>query len=191
MTKPRAAQSVKNLVIVQQYLLAEQDSVKIRNFQILCYINAIYSLRKKSNSCFVQRFQTAQNFLVIIIAHYQQKIISPAKMNVRCFLAIVVLNFVFITALHNSNVKELTLANFDQYVDGGRFAFVFFYAAWHNQCQTILERLEEVGDVFAERNDVIIAKVNAYEEIKLATRFWIDEYPSYRYFIKGSVTEET
>lgn len=112
-------------------------------------------------------------------------------MHVRCFFAIVVLNFASTTALHKSKVKELTLINFDQYVDGERFAFVFFYAPWHDQCQTILDRLEEVGKAFADRDDVVIAKVNAYEEIKLATRFWIDEYPSYRYFIKGSVTEET
>ena len=112
-------------------------------------------------------------------------------MHVRCFFAIVVLNFAFVTALYKSKVKELTLVNFDQYVDGERFAFVFFYAAWHDQCQTILDRLEAVGKAFADRDDVVIAKVNAYVEIKLATRFWIDQYPSYRYFIKGSVTEET
>jgi len=55
----------------------------------------------------------------------------------------------------------------------------------------ILERFEEVGDAFSERDDVVIAKVNAYEEIKLGTKYWIDEYPAFRYFIKGSVTEET
>ena len=112
-------------------------------------------------------------------------------MRARFFLAIVALNFAFITALHGSNVHELTLGNFDKFVDGERFAFVFFYAAWDDDCQKILERIEEVGDAFADRGDVVIAKVNAYEEIKLATRYWIDHYPSYRYFIKGSVTEET
>ena len=112
-------------------------------------------------------------------------------MRARFTFALVVLNFAFIPALHGSNVLELTLGNFDKHVDSERFAFVFFYAAWHGDCQTILERLEEVGDTFADREDVVIAKVNAYEEIKLATRFWIDHYPSYRYFIKGSVTEET
>ena len=92
---------------------------------------------------------------------------------------------------HGFHVVELTLNNFEKYVDGERFVFVFFYAAWHERCVKILERFEEVGDAFSERDDVVIAKVNAYEEIKLGTKYWIDEYPAFRSFIKGSVTEET
>lgn len=92
---------------------------------------------------------------------------------------------------HGSNVVELTLKNFDKHVNGERFVFVFFYAAWHEQCQIILERYKEVANAFSGRDDVIIAKTNAYEEVKLATKYWIDRYPAFRYFIKGSVTEET
>lgn len=90
-----------------------------------------------------------------------------------------------------SFVVELNLQNFDKYVDGERFVFVFFYAEWQEHCQKILERYEEVANAFYGRDDVVIAKVNAYEEIKLATKYWIDRYPSFRHFIKGSVTEET
>ena len=106
-------------------------------------------------------------------------------------LAIVFLNTVLTSAKKDSFVKELTLTNFDQVVDGKKFAFVIFYAPWHEQCVRLLERYEEVGDTFSSREDVVIAKVNAYEEIKLATRYWVDEYPAFRYFIKGSITEET
>lgn len=106
-------------------------------------------------------------------------------------LAIVFLNTVPTSAKEDSFVKELTLTNFDQVVDGKKFVFVFFYAPWHEQCVRLLERYEEVGDTFSSREDVVIAKVNAYEEIKLATRYWVDEYPAFRYFIKGSITEET
>ena len=105
------------------------------------------------------------------------------------FIFAIVVNVAFVA--QGSHVIELTLYNFAKYVDGERFAFVFFYATWHQQCMDILERYEEVGDAFSERDDVVIAKVNAYEEIKLGTRYWIDQYPSFRYFIKGSVTEET
>lgn len=105
------------------------------------------------------------------------------------FIFAFVVNLAF--SAHGSHVVELTLKNFNKYVDGERFAFVFFYATWHAQCMKIMERYEEVGDAYSERDDVVIAKVNAYEEIKLGTRYWIDEYPSFRYFIKGSVTEET
>lgn len=117
---------------------------------------------------------------------------SHQKMFIRLnLLAIVFLNTVLTSAKEDTFVKELTLTNFDQVVDGKKFAFVFFYAPWHEQCVRLLERYEEVGDTFSSREDVVIAKVNAYEEIKLATRYWVDEYPAFRYFIKGSITEET
>lgn len=117
---------------------------------------------------------------------------SHQKMFIRInLLAIVFLNTMLTSAKEDSFVKELTLTNFDQVVDGKKFAFVFFYAPWHEQCVRLLERYEEVGDTFSSREDVVIAKVNAYEEIKLATRYWVDEYPAFRYFIKGSITEET
>lgn len=92
---------------------------------------------------------------------------------------------------HGSNVVELNAQNFDKQVDGERFVLVFFYAAWHDQCQKILEWYEEVGNAFSPRDDVVIAKVNAYEEMKLGTKYWVDRYPAFRFFIKGSVTEET
>ena len=101
----------------------------------------------------------------------------------------ILVNLVF--TAYSSHVKELTLYNFDKFVDGERFVFAFFYASWEQRCVEILERYEEVGDAYADRDDVLIAKVNAYEEVKLGTRYWIDEYPSFRYFIKGSITEET
>ena len=105
------------------------------------------------------------------------------------FLFVFVVNSLLVVS--DSNVAELNLKNFDEYVDGERFVFVFFYAAWHEQCQKILVRYDEVANAFDGRDDVIIAKVNAYEEIKLATKYWVDRYPTFRYFIKGSVTEET
>ena len=93
--------------------------------------------------------------------------------------------------VHGSNVVDLNAQNFDKHVDGERFVFVFFYAAWQDQSQKFLEWYEEVGNAFSQRDDVIIAKVNGYEEMKLATKYWVDRYPAFRYFIKGSVTEET
>ena len=105
------------------------------------------------------------------------------------FLVVFLVNSLLVVS--GSNVVELNLKNFDEYVDGERFVFVFFYASWQDQCQKILERYDEVANAFDRRDDVVIAKVNAYEEIKLATKYWVDRYPAFRYFIKGSVTEET
>ena len=107
-------------------------------------------------------------------------------------------NFVKVTILllslslgvKSSNVVELNQKTFDDTVDGTKFSFVFFYAPWHSHSQKILKIFHEVGEAFSDRDDVVIAKVNAYEQVKLATRFWVDDYPMFRFFIKGSKTEE-
>ena len=109
----------------------------------------------------------------------------PFRLNVFVTVAL------FPALLSGANVLQLSEQNFDKYLDGERFVFVMFYAPWHGHCKKILERFHEVGDAFSGREDVIVGKVDAYEEVKLATRFWIDDYPIFRYFIKGSTTEET
>ena len=89
------------------------------------------------------------------------------------------------------SVHELNQDTFSQIIDGTKFAFVFFYAPWHGHCKKILKTFEHVGDAFTNRADVTVAKVNAYKETKLATRYWVDDYPQFRFFVKGSTTEET
>lgn len=54
----------------------------------------------------------------------------------------------------------------------------------------LLEWYEEVGDIFLSCEDVVIVKVNVYEEIKLVIWYWVDEYFVFCYFIKGSIIEE-
>jgi thiol-disulfide isomerase/thioredoxin len=97
---------------------------------------------------------------------------------------------IFFTEIRSSNVIELNSHNVDKIIDGSKFVFAFFYAPWNEQSQKVLGIYDEVGDEFA-RNDIIIAKANAYEDTKLATRYWIDRYPLFRFFIKGSKVEET
>ena len=104
-------------------------------------------------------------------------------------IAIISLSFSGL-GVQSKNVVELNAKNFDALVDGRKFVFVFFYAPWHKHCQKIVQKFDQVGQAFSDRDDIIVGKVNAYEEVKLATRLWVDDYPMFRFFIKGSTTEE-
>ncbi|EDO43544.1 predicted protein [Nematostella vectensis] len=95
------------------------------------------------------------------------------------------------TSVHCKKIVEFTNENVDEYVDGSKFVFIFFYAPWDDHCQRILQIFDQVADEFADRDDIVVGKSNAYEDVKIATRYWIDRYPMFRYFIKGSTTEET
>ena len=108
------------------------------------------------------------------------------------FVVLLLMNAIIICHSWSDNaVKELMQETFDKVVDGTKFAFVFFYAPWHSHCQKILKTFHQVGEVFAQRKDITVAQVNAYKETKLAIKFWVDDYPQFRFFVKGSVTEET
>lgn len=87
-------------------------------------------------------------------------------------------------------LPELREANFDDVINGRNFAFVIFYAPWNERSVEALKTLEQVSEEL-NRSDIILGKVNAYDEVKLATRFWIDNWPIFKFFIKGSETPET
>lgn len=98
---------------------------------------------------------------------------------------------VYLCQTSGTKVVELTNASTDKVIDGTKFVFVFFYASWDEQSTKIMGTYGDVADAFKHRKDIIIAKANGYEDTKLAIRFWIDRFPSFRFFIKGSKTEET
>jgi len=91
----------------------------------------------------------------------------------------------------DSKVIELNSENANKIINGTKFVFVFFYASWDEQSNKVLELYGDVAKAFEGHKDVIIAKANGYEDTKLAARYWIDRFPSFRYFVKGSKTEET
>ena len=109
------------------------------------------------------------------------------------YLAFVAISFEFLGFLspgYCKDLPELKEANFDDVVNGSSFVFVIFYAPWNERSVEALKTLEQVSDE-TNKSGVLVAKVNAYDEVKLATRFWIDRWPVFKFFIKGSVTPET
>ena len=105
-------------------------------------------------------------------------------------VVIILAAFEFFESECGKDILELKEANFDVVVNGSNFVFVIFYAPWNKRSVEALKTMEDVSEKMS-KSEVILAKVNAYNEVKLATRFWIDNWPMFKFFIKGSVTPET
>lgn len=90
----------------------------------------------------------------------------------------------------NGVVVQLDSSNFDQYVNGDRYAFVEFYAPWCGHCKRLAPAYEEVGAAFDSDDSVVIAKVDADGDRTLGGRFGVQGFPTLKFFPKGSTEPE-
>lgn len=73
------------------------------------------------------------------------------------------------------SVIHITKANFDEVVSGGKPLLLDFWATWCGPCRMIAPIVEEIA---AEREDVIVGKVNVDEEMELTVKFGIISIPT-------------
>ena len=74
------------------------------------------------------------------------------------------------------SVVHLTKDNFDSIVNQNeRCVLIDFWAPWCGPCQMLGPIIEEIA---AERDDVIIAKVNVDDENELAAQFGVMSIPT-------------
>ena len=73
------------------------------------------------------------------------------------------------------SVIHITKANFDEVVSGGKPLLLDFWATWCGPCRMIAPIVEEIA---AEREDVIVGKINVDEEMELAVKFGIISIPT-------------
>jgi len=82
---------------------------------------------------------------------------------------------------------ELTPNDFDSVVDGSRSVFVMFYAPWCGHCKSFKPDYAEVARAFeSQKNDVVIAAVDADSHRDLGSRFGVSGFPTLKFFPKGS-----
>ena len=80
------------------------------------------------------------------------------------------------------SVLHITKTNFDEIVHGEKPVLLDFWAPWCGPCRMVAPIVEEIA---AERDDVIIGKVNVDEEMELAVKFGIVSIPTLVYLKDG------
>ena len=73
------------------------------------------------------------------------------------------------------SVIHITKDNFEAYANGDKPLLLDFWATWCGPCRMIAPIVEEIA---AERDDIVVGKVNVDEEMELAVKFGIISIPT-------------
>ena len=89
-----------------------------------------------------------------------------------------------------NDITVLTEATFDKALEKYEHMVVMFYAPWCGHCKKFKPELEKAAAVLRKEN-LIVAKVDATAEKKLAEKYKVRGYPTVKFFKKGQATDYT
>ena len=114
------------------------------------------------------------------------------KTQILIFLSLVIFSFCVEEADFpiENNITVLTEATFDKAISLYDHILVMFYAPWCGHCKKFKPELEKAAEVLRKEN-LIVAKVDATVEKKLAEKYKVKGYPTVKFFIKGEPIDYT
>ena len=90
-----------------------------------------------------------------------------------------------------SAVATLTTDNFESMALGKKAAMVYFYAPWCGHCKQLAPVWERLAQAYAgDSKTVVIGKVDATQEVDLASKYEIQGYPTLKFFPADSAESE-
>ena len=88
----------------------------------------------------------------------------------------------------NGAVKQVTDSDFDTAIlNGGKPAFVDFWAPWCGPCRIIGPIVEELAPSYQEK--AIIAKINVDDNPQIAQRYGVTSIPTLMMFKNGKLVD--
>jgi thioredoxin 1 len=85
------------------------------------------------------------------------------------------------------SVQEITDANFDSTVNGGKPVFIDFWAPWCGPCRLIGPLVEEVAPSYEGK--AVIAKMNVDDNQGVPQKFGVTSIPTLMMFKEGKLVD--
>lgn len=92
--------------------------------------------------------------------------------------------------INPGHVIILSNSNFSKTINGAEAVLVEFYAPWCVHCQAFAPQFEKAAEELKTLNPaVVLAKVDATEEVELSNKYNVKGYPTFRFFYRDAEEE--